>query len=170
MKRIVVYQSCTGFTEQYAKWIAEALKCEAKALKKVKKNELMQYDQIIYGGWIMANMISGYNKIKSMNLDGSIVFGVGMSSISDKVGEKIIEANQLGTIPFFYFEGGVRPEKLGFLKRQMLKMVKSSLEKKEDKTQEEMKIIRMLSDSCDCTNPKAIENLIQYTIKNKRVK
>lgn len=33
MKRLVVYQSATGFTEKYATWIAEKLSCEAKELR-----------------------------------------------------------------------------------------------------------------------------------------
>ena len=35
MNRIVVYTSKTGFTEKYAKWIAEELQCEAVSLKKL---------------------------------------------------------------------------------------------------------------------------------------
>ena len=33
MKKIVVYESGTGFTERYAKWIAEELACDAKERK-----------------------------------------------------------------------------------------------------------------------------------------
>ena len=35
MKRIVVYQSGTGFTAKYADWIAKDLGCEAKEYKHV---------------------------------------------------------------------------------------------------------------------------------------
>ena len=35
MKRIVIYQSGTGFTAKYAGWIAENLGCEAKEYKSV---------------------------------------------------------------------------------------------------------------------------------------
>lgn len=162
MKTIVVYQSSTGFTEQYAKWIAERLNCEAKALKKVKGNELSQYDRVVYGGWLMANMISGLNKLKPMNPKNLVVYGVGMSSASDELTEKIIEQNQLKDMPFFYFQGGVKMDKLGFLKRQMLKMVRKSLEKKEQKTEEDIKMLRLFNESGDYSNPRAIEGLIQY--------
>lgn len=40
MKKIVVYQSGTGFTAKYADWIAEELGCEAKEYKYVKADEL----------------------------------------------------------------------------------------------------------------------------------
>ena len=68
MKIIVVYKSGTGFTKKYANWIAEALNCEAVQLKKVNLNELTNYDVVVYGGWIMAGMVSGYDKIKALNL------------------------------------------------------------------------------------------------------
>ena len=35
MKRIVIYQSGTGFTAKYAGWIAKDLGCEAKEYKSV---------------------------------------------------------------------------------------------------------------------------------------
>ena len=66
MKRIVVYKSSTGFTAKYANWIAEELGCEAIELNKIKKCDLVKYDEIIYGGWLMANMVCGYNKINEM--------------------------------------------------------------------------------------------------------
>ena len=37
MKRIVVYESGTGFTAQYAAWIAEELQCESMKLKNTKR-------------------------------------------------------------------------------------------------------------------------------------
>ena len=41
MKRIVVYESGTGFTAKYAGWIAQRLGCEAKEFKNVKQNALV---------------------------------------------------------------------------------------------------------------------------------
>ena len=79
MKRIVVYQSGTGFTAKYAGWIAEELGCEVKEYKKVKPDELAGFDQVIYGGWILGGMVFGYDKIKALNLKNVVVFGVGMS-------------------------------------------------------------------------------------------
>ena len=84
MKKVVIYQSGTGFTAKYAGWIAEDLGCEAKELKNVNVNELTGYDMVIYGGWIMANNVVGYDKIKTLNLKNPVIFGVGMSGDSSK--------------------------------------------------------------------------------------
>ena len=53
MNGIVVYSSQTGFTEKYAKWIAEDLNCEAISVKQAKKLDISQFDTVIYGGWCM---------------------------------------------------------------------------------------------------------------------
>ena len=66
MKTIIIYESGTGFTEQYAKWISEALDCECKKLKKVSPSELKEFDRIIFGGWIMGGGIMGLEKIRSI--------------------------------------------------------------------------------------------------------
>ena len=95
MKRIVVYKSSTGFTAKYANWIAEELGCEAIELNKIKKCDLVKYDEIIYGGWLMANMVCGYNKINEMNLKKVIVFGVGMTVPNDEVVAKLAEQNKI---------------------------------------------------------------------------
>ena len=89
MKRIVVYQSGTGFTAKYADWIAQDLGCEAKEYKNVNPGELAGFDMVIYGGWIFGGMVVGYDKIKACNLSNVVVFGVGMTVPSDKVAEKL---------------------------------------------------------------------------------
>ena len=125
MKKIVVYQSSTGFTAKYAGWIAEELGCETKPFKEVKAEELAGYDMVIYGGWIMAGMVSGYDKIKALTLKNSVVFGVGMAVPSEEVTERIAKQNQIPEGRFFYFEGGYAPEKIGFFQKMMMNMISS---------------------------------------------
>ena len=109
MKKIVVYQSGTGFTAKYAGWIAEDLGCEAKEFKTLKPGELAGYDMVIYGGWIMGGMVAGYDKVKKLELKNIVVFGVGMTVPSEEVATKIAEQNQIPQERFFYFEGGYNP-------------------------------------------------------------
>ena len=160
MKRIVVYQSGTGFTAKYTGWIAEKLGCEARDYKSVKKDELAAYDKVIYGGWIMANMVFGYDKIKALNLKDVVVFGVGMTVPSETVVKTIAEQNQIPMERFFYFEGGYDPKKVGFFKRMMMNMIKKSIEKKEEKTEEDLHTLETFK-GADCTSREAIMPLIQ---------
>ena len=163
MKRIVVYKSNTGFTAKYANWIAKELGCEAVEFKKVKTASLTQYDEVIYGGWIMANMISGYGKIRDLNLKKVIVFAVGMSVPSEEVVEKIVEQNKLQREGFFYFEGGYNPEKVGFFKKKMMNMIKKSVEKKEEKTAEDIHMLDTFK-GLKKTKKEYIKPLIDYLV------
>lgn len=122
MKVLVVYQSKTGFTKKYAEWIAQELSCGLKLAKEVTEQDISSQDLIIYGGWIMGNMISSLDSIRKMPLKKLVTFGVGFS----KKGEceaAIIETNKLAEIPFFYMEGGLNPKKMGFFSRFIVKMV-----------------------------------------------
>ena len=161
MKRIVVYESGTGFTEKYAKWIAEDLGCEEKERKHVNAQSLAEYDQVIYGGWVMAGMISGYNKVKAMNLKNLVVFAVGMTIPSDEVVAKLAEQNQISRESLFYFEGGFNPEKLGFFKKKIIGMIQKSIEKKEEKTEEDIYMLQTCA-GADRTSREAIADLIAY--------
>lgn len=123
MKILVTYKSKTGFTKKYAEWIAEELGCEAKDIKTVSYKDVSDCGLVIHGGWIFGGVISGFNKIKKMNPKNLIMFGVGYTP-KDKVDLKqMIVANGVGEIPFFYYEGGTNPEKMGLAGRKMVEIV-----------------------------------------------
>lgn len=161
MKKIVVYQSGTGFTAKYAGWIAEDLGCNAVELKSTNLNELNSYDMVIYGGWIMGGMVAGYDKVKKLNLKNIIVFGVGMTVPSEEVTAKIAEQNQIPREQFFYFEGGYNPQKLGFIQKAMTNIIKKSLLKKADKTAEDLHTLETFK-GADNTDRNAIKGLVEY--------
>lgn len=162
MKRIVIYHSSTGFTKRYAEWIAKELHCEAKALKKVSAKELAEQDRVIFGGWIMGNMIMGLNKIKKYGVKNLIIFAVGSNQPLDEVKEAIQNTNQLGSQPFFYMQGGIQFEKLGFIKRKMLGMVRNTIAKKEVKTPSDEYMLKALSGSFDALDQTQINALIDF--------
>ena len=164
MNRIVVYTSKTGFTEKYAKWIAEELQCEAVSLKKADISTLKNYDLVIYGGGIMANMVSGYDKIKKLNLRNVIVFSSGISVQADGVRENIAKQNGIPVDKLYYFEGGYEPSKVGFIGRMIIKMISASLKKKEEKTPEDLHMLETIK-GADNTNRDAINELVQAAIK-----
>lgn len=162
MKTVVVYKSSTGFTKTYAEWIADGLQCDILDLKAVKGNELQEYDLVVFGGWIMGNMISGLDRIKKMDLKKLVVFAVGSMPESDTVVENIRTQNQLGENPFFYMAGGFHFEKLNFLIRMILKTMKKSVAKKADKTESDMYMEKNLGTSFDNSDRKYTEPLIEY--------
>ena len=143
MKVLVTYQSKTGFTKKYAEWIARALSADLKDASGVDAAGLAGYDLVIHGGWIMGGLVSGLRKIMKCNPKKLIVFGVGFTAKGDMDAAACATANQLGDIPFFYFEGGMNPEKMGWLGRIVVKKV----------TKKELAY-------ADHADPKAIEALV----------
>lgn len=160
MKTIIVYESKTGFTERYARWAAEELGCECILLKNASKDKLAGYDRVIFGGWIMANMISGLPKLREMGVVPAVVFAVGASPAFEEVLTQMREQNQLEETPLFYFEGGVDFNKLGFVQRMMLKTMKKMTEKKKDMTRQEAAIVQLLAGSFDHTDRGQLEGML----------
>lgn len=162
MKIMVVYESKTGFTAKYATWIAQALSCEAKELKRVSSGEIAEYDTVIFGGWIKGGNISGLNKIQSMNPRKLIVFAVGSMPDCEEQRNQLKMQNALAETPYFYFQGGLCFEKLGFFSKMMLKMVLNSLRKMKDKTEAQREMEKLFAGSFDHCDIGNIEPLVAF--------
>lgn len=167
MRAIVVYNSKTGFTRKYAEWIAQELGCKAISVKQANYSD---YDIILYGGWLMAGKVAGLDKLKSNQVVRAkklIIYATGMTGMGDveaieKIKNDNLTAAEQKDIPFFYFEGGVNYEKMGFLSKSMLKMVYKSLAKKQDRTVNETNMMKSLSSSTDHSDRAYINPLINY--------
>jgi hypothetical protein len=155
MKTIVVYESNTGFTKQYAEWIAQELSCEAFPLK-TAGSALREAERVIFGGWVMANKINGLPKLQKAYSGAMTVFAVGAFPAGDDVSERLRAENGLQDVPFFYFQGGIRTEKLNFLHRKMLGMAAKMLSKQAEGAAQEMKF-----DSFEAADRAYIEPLVQ---------
>ncbi|NLL75966.1 MAG: hypothetical protein GX235_01770 [Clostridiales bacterium] len=111
MKTIVVYNSKTGFSEKYGKWIAQELKCEAVSYKNMTPDKWKECDTIIYGGGVIAGKISGVDKVKARpEVKGKklVVYTVGATpmdarEIIDTVKNGNLTKEEQKDIPFFYF-------------------------------------------------------------------
>lgn len=63
-KVLVLYKSKTGFSERYARWIADNLQCDLVELADFNKQSLSEYQLIVYGGGLYSGQINGIGKIK----------------------------------------------------------------------------------------------------------
>lgn len=176
MKTIVIYKSKTGFTEKYAKWIAEELKCEVASIEKVSKNNLKEYNLVIYGGGLYAGNIGGLKKIKKRLAENSqvklVVFAtgatpVGAEEVINTTWKSNLTEEELKTIPHFYMQSGLNYEKMGFFDRMMMRAFSKMLSKKEDKTAEEAGTQLAITKSHDISSREYITPLIQYVKKQK---
>lgn len=122
MKKLIVYQSKTGFSEKYAEWLGNELIIEVIPMKEIKKKKIIDYDQIIFVTSIMANMLNGLKKIQKENPKNLVILAVGLTEMSKDYEETIKTTNKID-YPLFYVRGGVNYEKLNLLFRGMLKKI-----------------------------------------------
>lgn len=139
MKGLIIYRSETGFTRQYALWLAEELGCRAVDWKDRKTVELERYDTIIYGGWFRAGGIQGLKwfrrQLPALKDKRVAVFAVGASPADDPGVEEALAANLSGPqwegVPRFYLRGGLCYEKMGLTDRFLMVLFRQMVKKKE---------------------------------------
>ena len=131
MKTIVVYKSLSGFTEKYARWIADELDADLRERRQVKAEDVSEYDVVIYGGSLHAVGISGVDIIKE-NMEKFtdkkiIVFATGASPHRPEIMEEVKNRNfgpeERQRIRFFYFRGGFDYSKLGFVNKILMTLM-----------------------------------------------
>ena len=68
MKRpiLVTYRGVTGFTQQYAQWIAEALGGACRPLADLSKDDMAAYGTVIFGGRFHAGSVDGLKQAKAL--------------------------------------------------------------------------------------------------------
>ena len=141
---VIVYQSNTGFTRQYAEMLAKAEKLRCFSLDEAR---LDAGTEVFYMGPLMAGRITGADKAaKQYKVVG--VCGVGMSPPGKDVLHTINKANAAITAPMFYLQGGWAPKKVGFIKRRSVEMITKSfreaLQAKSNRTEYEQQNLDML--------------------------
>lgn len=171
MKVIVLYTSKYGSTETYARWIAEALKCSAKRLQDVQRQELTDYDVILYGGGLYASGIAGLKKFLTLMNDVEdkrlILFMVGMTNPSEasvytEIAERDLTSEWIGRFETFAFRGNILFSKLSWLHKLMMKVPKSELEKKPmaERTEEDQLFLEMFGKDVIFTDKEQIKPLL----------
>lgn len=145
MKKVVVYKSKTGYTKEYAQWIAEELNCDLLENTDLKVDVLLQYDVIIYGGGMYAGGINGLNLIKKNmeKLVGKhiIVWATGANpgrkEEMDAVWDRHFDKEQQKRVKTYYLRGGFDYEKLGKADKFLMNLLKAKLEREKNPSEDE---------------------------------
>ncbi len=168
MKRIIVYKSRTGFTEKYAKWIAEDLGCEAVRLEKISASQLSRYDAVIFGGGIHAGTINGIrfikNHLSTLKNKQVIVYATGATPAIPSEIERFKKTNITGgkDIAFFYFQSGMNYAKMHRADKLLMRMFKAFLKLKKNKSDVEKGTADAIRNSYDYSNREQIAPLVDY--------
>ena len=138
----VIYASHYGFTEAYARWLAEDLSADLLEAGKVRREDLEKYGTIIYGGGLYAGGVNGISLlVKNAELllgKKLYLFTVGASDPADPENitniwngiAKALPPNMLETIRIYHMRGGLRYSKMSMVHRTMMAMLRKVLLKK----------------------------------------
>ena len=150
MKTIVIYNTQTGFTKQYAEYIAQKLGCLCWPMRGLYSQILEDYDLVIFGSWVMGGALNHLPRMHQLCRNRPmVVFGVGSTSESEGLDELLISHNHLENTPFFYFRGGLRLEQLPIHHRMMLRSVQKALARKKNPQPQEAEMAQLLQSSFD---------------------
>ena len=171
-KTIVVYKTKYGSTKSYAQWIAEDLGCNFVDAKDIKIDEFLQYDTIIYGGGLYAEIINGVSlitkNIEKLKDKRIIVYTTGITPLDVRAyydGE-VLEKNFKNGVPenvkIFNFLGKMKMEELTLVHRAALKSLKKIMSAKENPSD----MIKLLIELCDAdgdfSDRSQIKELCEY--------
>lgn len=145
MKTAVIYKSTYGFTETYAKWLAEDLGADLLQADRVKPADLQQYDTIVYGGGLYAGGVNGIALlIKNIEIirDKAIcLFTVGAADVTDPENVSRIRSDLEQKLPsvllrnahIYHLRGGMCYSKMSVLHRTMMSMMMKMTRKKPER-------------------------------------
>ncbi len=168
MNTAVIYFSQTGFTARYARWISQAAGADCLDLAAAKKARLDAYDAIIFGSWVRAGTVCKLNWLRR-NLDTVwagkkvILFCVGGSPIDNPETREFLGnlRAELKGVEVFYCPGGFRYENMSILSKLMMKAFWKAFSVKKDKTPADEEMLRMISSSCDFSDRKYIQPVLE---------
>ncbi|MCI8551293.1 MAG: flavodoxin [Lachnospiraceae bacterium] len=172
MKPVILYHSQTGFTRQYAEWMAGELSCPCFSFEERKRIDFSRYDTIIFGSWCHAGKLKKYKWFQEMlpawRGKRKAVFAVGASPAGAQQIEQFLKTL---TVPgeemaAFYLPGGLRYERMGAASRIMMKAFSAMVNGKKQKTLEEEQMAQMVSRSYDISDRNLIRPVLKYVRGN----
>lgn len=154
----IVYTSDTGFTQQYARLLAEETRLPAYALNEKRPR---RGAGVIYLGWLRAGRVKGLSK--AARRYRVLALGVvGMSPTPN--GAALADSAR----PAFYLPGGYRPEAVRGLSRFMMGMMGRMLQKKGAEDPETQAMLDAFSKGCDFSDPARLVPLVQWAADRKQ--
>ena len=172
MSTIVIYKTKYGSTKNYAEWIASELGCNAVDAKEIKADELKNYDTIIYGGGLYAEVIAGVSlltkNIDKLNGKKLIVYTTGITPMDcreyyDKmVFEKNFKPEVRDRFKVFNYPGKMVMSELSLVHRTALKTLKKIMSSKKDPSEMEKLLVKLCDADGDFSDKNLIGELVEY--------
>lgn len=162
---IIVYNSRTGNTKEYALMLSEMTGIKAIPFSEYRKSD----EKIIFMSYIYANRLGGYKKIIN-KAKIFLICACGINNKSEINTKNLIMQNGINK-PFFYLRGGLNPEKAKGIQKFVIKSVIASILK--DNKIEDMDIIDSINNQKSFVNKDYLFPVIEFinnpTIKKPKV-
>lgn len=169
MKTAIIYVSQTGFTKQYAQWLAEEVNGDCMTIAEAEKRDLSGYDAVVFGAWCMAGTIKKLDWFKEKMVQWTdkkkLVFAVGASPVGnpdlEEAFRRIFAGEEWNSVSTFYCPGGLRYENMKPVSKVMMKMFAKMMAGKKDKTEDEKVMAEMIGKSYDISDRKYIQPMVE---------
>ncbi|MBO1306639.1 flavodoxin [Enterococcus sp. 669A] len=170
----VIYGSHYGTTEQYAEWIAESLEAPVFEASKVSKEQLENFELIIFGGGLYASGIKGFKLLKEHSGKNLVLFTVGLADPQVTNYQPVLQHNlsdeQLQHAKIFHLRGGIDYSNLSKMHRIMMTVKKKDVEKKMklNPNEEDREFMATYNKKVDFLDRQTIAPLLDYVKKELR--
>lgn len=187
-KIVIIYKSSTGFTEKYARLLAERLGGTAADFKKAGRIALSDFDTVIFGTRAHAGSIDGFTKFRKIfrqktgtpfllsktaqhasgiHAPSCILFVTGAAPETEqdmiqKLWKDNLTEDELACLPHFYMPAGLCYEKMCLIDRIMMKGLSAMIKQKKDKTDREIELERRISASFELFSEEYAESLLNF--------
>ena len=158
--KAIVYTSNTGHTERYAKMLSEKIGLPTFTIEEAKK-QLPKGTEIIYMGWLFATSVKGYNKVKR-RYKICAVCAVGLCETGYLLKEVRNAISLPKEIPLFTLQGGITLEELKGINKTMIATLTKFFKKKKNPTEDDKKMIELLSKSEDFVDEKNLLSVLEW--------
>ncbi len=170
MKGIVLYKSKYGNTKQYAQWIAEDLGFEIRDFSQFKRNEIDNYEQIIFGSGVYMGKMNKLKKALKLFSNKPITIfacagNAGVEKEIQDIKNNNFKPEELAFHHFFYLPGGVDFSKIKGLMKVMINLVRKMLEKKKNKTYDDEQILKGFTEPSNYVDKKHIKSIVEFIHK-----
>ena len=156
----------------YAEWIKDELGCDIAEFKEINAKKLKEYDTIIYGGGLYAEVINGvtlitknFDELKDKEL---IVYTTGITPLDlrDYYDKLVLNKNfkpyMQDKIKVYNFLGKMKSDELSKVHLAALKTLKKIMGSKENPSDMEKLLINLCDIDADLTDKSEINELIAY--------
>lgn len=160
----IVFESNAGHTEKYAQLLAQETKLPCMSLSDAIKI-LPEGIPVIFMGWLMAGQVAGYKKAEK-RFSVKVICTVGMSRTDLQTPDVRKKYKLTCDFPIFYLQGGFELDKLSGVYRVMMSTMKNtaakSLEKKENKSDEEKEMLDIMTNGADLVDKEKLTDIINW--------